>query len=58
MASIRQEQTSEMIKRHFSVVLQEQGSYIYGAEVLVTITTVQVSPDLGSCKVYCSVYNT
>ncbi len=58
MPSIRQEQIAELIKRHFSMVLQEQGSYVYGSEALVTVTNVQVSPDLGLAKIYCSVYNT
>lgn len=58
MPSIRQEQVAELIKRHFSVQLQEQGSYVYGADVLVTITNVVVSPDLSLAKIYCSVYNT
>jgi len=58
MPSIRQEQVAEMIKRHFSMVLLEQGRYVYGDEALVTVTTVQVSPDFGLAKVYLSVFNT
>lgn len=58
MPSIRQEQVAEMIKRHFSMVLLEQGRYVYGDEALVTVTTVQISPDFSQAKVYLSVYNT
>jgi ribosome-binding factor A len=58
MPSIRQEQVAEMIKRHFSRVLQEQGSYVYGNSTLVTVTTVQISPDFSLAKIYLSVYNT
>ena len=58
MPSIRQEQVAEMIKRHFSMVLLEQGRYVYGDEALVTVTTVQISPDFSMAKVYLSVYNT
>lgn len=49
---------AEVVKRFFSQVLQQEGSYIYGAEVLVTVTNVQISPDLSVAKVYVSVYNT
>ena len=47
-----------MIKRNFSIVLQQEGSYIYGPEPLVTVTEVQVSPDLSVGKIYLSVWNT
>lgn len=45
-----------MIKRHFSIVLQQEGRYIYG-DTLVTVTHVVMSPDLMIAKVYLSVYN-
>jgi ribosome-binding factor A len=54
----RQLQVAELIKRHFSVVMQNEGSYIYGAEPLVTVTQVKVSPDFSLAKIYLSVYNT
>ena len=57
MASKRQEQVAELIKRNFGVVLQQEGSYIYG-EAFVTVTQVQVTPDLSQAKLYISVYNT
>ena len=56
--SKRQRQISESIKRHFSLLLQQEGAYIYGLEVLVTVTKVKMSPDLGIAKIYLSVYNT
>lgn len=58
MESRRQLQTGELIKRHFSTVVREQGSYIYGSEVLVSVTRVIMSPDLGLAKIYVSVFNT
>ena len=58
MASIRQEQAAEMIKRNFGLVLQAEGSYVYGNEVLVTVTNVKLSPDFGLANIYLSVYNT
>ncbi len=47
-----------MIKRNFSLVLQQEGSYIYGPEPLVTVTEVHPTPDLSMCKIYVSIWNT
>ena len=58
MQSKRQLQVAEMIKRNFSIVLQQEGVYVYGAEPLVTVTEVQPTPDLSQCKIYLSVWNT
>ena len=57
METKRQRQVAELIKRNFSIVLQEEGRYIYD-DALVTVTNVVVSPDLGIAKIYLSVYNT
>ncbi len=57
MESRRQLQAGELIKRHFSIVLREQGPYIYGSEALVSVTKVMMSPDLGLAKIYVSIYN-
>jgi ribosome-binding factor A len=58
MESKRQRQVAEMIKRNFSLVLQQEGSYIYGTEPLVTVTEVHPTPDLSQAKIYLSVWNT
>ena len=58
MESKRQRQVAEMIKRNFSIVLQQEGSYIYGTEPLVTVTEVHPTPDLSLCKIYVSIWNT
>ena len=58
MESKRQLQVAEIIKRNMGYVLQQEGSYIYGDEILVTVTSVKVSPDLSQSKIYLSVYNT
>jgi len=55
--TIRQQQVAELVRRNFSLVLQDQGRYIYG-DVMVTVTEVQMSPDLLLAKIYLSVYNT
>ncbi len=57
METKRQLQVAEQLKRHFSQVLQQEGSYIYG-DALVTVTGVKVTPDLSLGKIYLSVYNT
>ena len=44
MGTVRQKQVAEVIKRNFGMVLQQEGSYIYGSEVLVTVTNVIMSP--------------
>ena len=58
MQSRRQLQVAEYIKRSFSQVLQAEGTYIYGDEPLVTVTSVKLSPDFGVASVYLSIYNT
>lgn len=56
MQNKRQSQVGELIKRNFSLVLQDEGSYIY-QNALVTVTQVIMSPDLKYAKIYLSVYN-
>lgn len=58
MESIRQKQIGELIRRQFSMVLTAEGRYIYGSQVLVTVTHVMMSPDLALAKVYLSIFNT
>ena len=58
MESKRQRQVAELIKRHFGMLLQQEGSLIYGNDVLVTVTEVKPSPDLSVAKIYLSVFNT
>ena len=57
MASKRQLQVASLIKRNISIVLQQEGSYIYGVKPLVTVTNVVVTPDLSEAKIYLSVFN-
>ncbi len=56
MASKRQLQVAELIRRNIGHVMQEQGSYIYGS-AFVTVTNVLLTPDMGLAKIYLSVYN-
>ena len=57
METKRQKQVGEVIRRNMGIVFQNEGSYIYGPEPLVTVTAVKMSPDLSQAKVYLSVYN-
>ncbi len=56
MESRRQLQVGSLIQQHFSTVLRNQGSYIFG-NALVTVTNVKVSPDQSIARIYLSVYN-
>ena len=58
METKRQKQVAELIRRNFSIVLQNEGGYIYGTDIMVTVTSVKMSPDMGIAKIYLSVYNT
>lgn len=57
METKRQKQIGELLRRQFSMVLMEEGTYIF-EKALVTITSVNVSPDLQNAKIYLSVFNT
>ena len=56
--SKRMLQVAELVKRNISIVFQQEGTYYYGSEALVTVTNVKMSSDLGIAKVYLSIYNT
>lgn len=58
MESIRQKQVAELIRRHFSMVLMQEGPLIYGREPLVTLANVMMTPDLLIAKCYISVWRT
>lgn len=57
MDSKRQLQIGELIRRHFSPVFQQEGTYIYG-QAFVSVSLVKVTPDLSLAKVYLSIFNT
>jgi ribosome-binding factor A len=58
MESKRQKQVAEMIKRNFSLVMQDEAPNICGHSILITVTNVKMSPDLGHARVYLSIFNT
>ena len=55
--SFRKLQIAELLRRNISFVLQADGHYIYGPEAMVTVTSVNVTPDLALAKVYLSIFN-
>jgi ribosome-binding factor A len=58
MESKRQRQVSELIKRHFSELMQYEATNICGRGVLTTVTGVKISPDLTSARIYFSFLGT
>lgn len=58
MESKRQKQVTELVRRNFGTLLQQEGGLVYGHDVLVTVTSVKMSPDMSIAKIYLSVYNT
>ena len=57
METKRQKQINELLRRQFSMVLLEEGSYIF-EKTLVTVTKVVASSDMQNAKIYLSVFNT
>jgi len=55
--SKRQQQVGSLIKMHFSTVIMNEGPNIMSG-VLLTVTDVKMSSDLGLAKIYVSVYGT
>ena len=52
----RMNQIAAVIQREMSTVLQREGSYIYG-NAFVTVTQVNMTSDLGTARIYLSIYN-
>ncbi|HMQ08479.1 MAG TPA: 30S ribosome-binding factor RbfA [Saprospiraceae bacterium] len=57
MASKRQLQVAELIKRFFGSVLMEEGYRIFGSGPMVSVTSVQVTPDLSLARIFLSIFN-
>lgn len=56
METKRQKQINELLRRAFSMVLMEEGSYIFD-RAMVTVTRAVVSPDMQNAKIYLSIFN-
>ena len=57
MSTVRQEKISALIKREMSTIFQQNMNSLFGG-VMITVTQVRVSPDLGVAKSYLSVFPT
>lgn len=56
METKKQKQVSELVKRNFGLVLQQEGPMILEG-AFVTVTQVVMSSDLGQAKIYVSIFN-
>jgi ribosome-binding factor A len=54
--SIRQRKVAELIKEQLSLIFQKNGFYTLNG-CLVTITSVNITPDLLEAKIYLSIFN-
>lgn len=57
MDSIRQEKVNALLLRDISEIIREEGSAILPG-VMISVTEVRVSPDLGYAKVFVSFFPT
>lgn len=57
MSSIRLEKIGSLIKRELSIIFQQNMSNMFGG-LMITVTQVRVSPDLGNSKIYLSFFPT
>jgi ribosome-binding factor A len=55
MSSLRQEKYASLIRRELGMYFQ-QSARNYGQGLLISVTKIRVSPDLGYCKVYLSIF--
>ncbi|MGD1847321.1 MAG: 30S ribosome-binding factor RbfA [Salibacteraceae bacterium] len=53
--SIRQQKFNRLVQRDLSEIFMQNGRSIYG-NVMVSVTVVRISPDLGFAKIYLSVF--
>ena len=55
METTRQQKVARQIQRDIADIFQKEGAHLVRG-LLVTVTTVRVSPDLGYAKIYVSVF--
>lgn len=56
MSTRRQQKVSSLIQEELSGIFQKHGPTYYGS-AFVTITSIEMSPDLLVAKIYLSIYN-
>lgn len=57
MESTRQQKVSRLIQRELSQVFMREGSWLFD-RIMVSVTTVRISPDLSVAKIYLSIFGT
>ncbi len=57
MESTRQQKVARLIQKELSQVFIKEGTWLYG-RIMVSITTVRISPDLSVAKIYLSIFGT
>lgn len=55
MSSVRLEKIGSLIKRELSIIFQQNMSTMFNG-MMITVTIVRVSPDMGIAKVYLSIF--
>lgn len=55
METTRQQKVAKQIQKDIADIFQKEGAYLVRG-LLVTVTTVRVSPDFGYAKIYVSVF--
>jgi len=55
MESLRQTKVGRLLQKEIGIILQKEGVE-YAPGVMLSVTVVRVSPDLGYAKVYLSVF--
>jgi ribosome-binding factor A len=57
MASVRLEKVAALVRKEMSTLFQLNMNSMFGG-VMITVTNVRVSPDMGLAKVYLSIFPT
>lgn len=57
MASVRQEKFASLLQKDLGELFQQLGRDVFKGS-MITVSGVQISPDLGYAKVYLSLFNT
>ena len=55
MASVRLEKIAALIKRELSIIFQQNMNNLFSG-IMITVTNVRVSPDMGLAKAYLSFF--
>lgn len=55
MTSIRQNKVARLIQKELGEIFQRESKSLFGG-AFITVTTVRIAPDLGSARVYLSIF--